>query len=208
MKEQDRHPAQRRAYRQGARAAAAAATQRRVVQAFLARMQAAAFDEITLDSVAAAAGVTVQTVIRRFTNKEGLLRAAADSLGADIRMRRTAPQGDTGALLKALVADYEITGDLTIRLLAQEHHAAIRDVLTFGRRHHREWVRDTFRASLAELPRAARERHLAGLIVLTDVYTWKLLRRDQGLAPAATAAVMHDLIEAAMRAAHQLPGRA
>jgi AcrR family transcriptional regulator len=194
------HAAKKRIYRQGARAAASAETYRRVVEAFLARMETLVFDEITLDSVAAAAGVTVQTVIRRFASKEGLLRAAAESLGKDIQLRRAVSHGGTAALIKALVDDYEITGDLTIRLLAQEQHSAISEVLALGRRFHRQWVREGFRGSLALLPRAARERHLAGLLVLTDVYTWKLLRRDQEFSAAATAAVILELVEASLGA--------
>ena len=206
MKYANEHqPVEKRAYRQGARAKAAAQTERSVVQVFLGRLEKVAFDQITLDSVATAAGVTVQTIIRRFASKEGLLQAAAESLGTDIQRRRAAPQDDTVASIKALVGDYEITGDLTIRLLAQEHHSAVRNVLTLGRRSHREWVRNTFGSVLHPLPRAARDRRLAGLIVLTDVYTWKLLRRDQGLAPAATAAVILGLIEASTRAAHEVP---
>lgn len=200
MKDRIGHAAKKRTYRQGARATAAADTYRRVVEAFLTRMETLVFDEITLDSVAAAAGVTVQTVIRRFTSKEGLLRAAAESFGNDIQLRRAVSHGGTAALIKALVDDYEITGDLTIRLLAQEQHAAIKEVLALGRRFHRQWVGDVFRSSLELLPRAARERQLAGLVVLTDVYTWKLLRRDQEFSAAGTAAVMLELIEASLGA--------
>ena len=201
MKLDTDHAAEKRTYRQGARATAAADTYRRVVEAFLARMETLMFDEITLDSVAAAAGVTVQTVIRRFASKEGLLRAAAQCLGKDIQLRRAVSHGGTSAFVKALVDDYEITGDLTIRLLAQEQHAAVSEVLALGRRSHRQWVAEVFRSSLQSMARGTRERLLAGLIVLTDVYTWKLLRRDQEFSASGTAAVMLELIEASLGAA-------
>jgi AcrR family transcriptional regulator len=190
-----------RTYRQGARAEASAETYRRIVLAFLERLNTSVFADITFDSIAADTGVTVQTVIRRFENKEGLLRAAAEELGAEIRARRRAPQGDIRSSIRALVADYEITGGLVIHLLAQDHHETVRGVLELGRKRHRDWVQDTFRKGLEPLSVAERARRVAGLVVLTDVYTWKLLRRDQGLSRAATAATILQLIEAWTRPA-------
>ena len=55
-----------RSYHQGARAESAEATGRRIIEAFLARLMDHWFDEITLDRVAEDAGVTVQTVVRRW----------------------------------------------------------------------------------------------------------------------------------------------
>ena len=65
-----------RAYQQNARAESTEATGRRIVDAFLHRLMNHWFDEITLDQVAADAGVTVQTVVRRFGGKDGLLAKA------------------------------------------------------------------------------------------------------------------------------------
>ena len=70
-----------RHYAQRARAQATEATARRIVDAFLARLMAQWFDEITLDRVAEDAGVTVQTVVRRFGSmmiERNLERAAPD----------------------------------------------------------------------------------------------------------------------------------
>jgi AcrR family transcriptional regulator len=189
-----------RAYKQGARAEAAAETRSRIVQACLERLKTQVFEDITLDAIAADTGLTVQTVIRRFENKEGLLRAAVDALGTQIRARRRAPQqGDVRASVRALVADYEITGGLVTHLLAQDHHRAVREVLELGRKGHREWVQDAFREGLEQFSGAERERRITGLVVLTDVYTWKLLRRDQGLSAAAVTTIISELIEAWMR---------
>src|SRR6266545_3349860 len=65
----DAAAAKPRRYTQGARAQAAEATALRIVDAFLTRLMKQWFDEITLDGVAEDAGVTVQTVVRRFGGK-------------------------------------------------------------------------------------------------------------------------------------------
>ncbi|MBN9536550.1 MAG: TetR family transcriptional regulator, partial [Alphaproteobacteria bacterium] len=54
-----------RAYRQSARANAVQDTERQIVDALIALLEERWFDEITLDDIAAAAGTTRQTVIRR-----------------------------------------------------------------------------------------------------------------------------------------------
>src|SRR5215470_12336753 len=126
-----------RAYRQSARAESTEATGRRIVEAFLARLMEQWFDEITLDRVAEDAGVTVQTVVRRFGGKEGLLSNAVETMGPQINAQRAAPPGDIDRLIENLIGDYEKTGDAVIRLLALEpRHPALKKILDFGRREH------------------------------------------------------------------------
>ena len=186
-----------RQYLQRARAEAAEATGRRIEEAFLARLMAQWFDEITLDQVAADAGVTVQTVVRRFGGKEGLLADAVKTLAPQIRARRAAPSGDIDRLVENLLGDYEKTGDAVVRLLALEpRHPTLKTVLDFGRRSHREWTCRAFARALDTLEGQARERALDALVIITDVYTWKLLRRDMGRSVRATATTMKDLIHA------------
>lgn len=186
--------AETRPYTLGARADAAAATHEAIGNAFVQFMRDRWFDEITLDEVARAAGVTVQTVIRRYGGKQGLLEAATDWLAHDIGTRRASPPGDTPAALDALIRDYEVIGDFLLRLLAQEErHPALKPLLDFGRAGHREWATVTFRHVLEGLAPAARKRRLALLVVATDVYTWKLLRRDQGFSPAVVKTLMTEL---------------
>src|SRR2546423_8172793 len=107
-----------RRYLQGARAEAAEATGRQIVEAFLARLMTQWFDEITLDCVAEDAGVTVQTVVRRFGGKEGLLTEAVKIFAVQVRAHRGNPQGDIARIVGNLFSDYEQTGDAVIRLLA------------------------------------------------------------------------------------------
>ena len=113
-------PAQKatRSYTQTARALSAEATAHRIVDVFLDRLMTQWFDEITLDAVAEEAGVTVQTIVRRFEGKDGLLGSAVKVLGERIEAQRGNPAGDIDLLVTSLITDYEETGDAIIRLLA------------------------------------------------------------------------------------------
>jgi AcrR family transcriptional regulator len=191
----------RRRYRQAARAQAVEANGQRIVDAFLARLMTQWFDAITLDRVAADAGVTVQTVVRRFGGKEGLLARAVAVLTEQINARRSAPTGDVDRSVRNLIEDYEHTGDAVIRLLALEpRQPALEPVLALGRAEHRRWVAAVFADTLGTIRGAARQRVLDALVVATDVYVWKLLRRDMGRSAAATAATVRQLVDAALAA--------
>jgi AcrR family transcriptional regulator len=188
-----------RRYTQDARARSAEDTARRVLEAFLARLMAQWYDEITLDRVAEDAGVTVQTVVRRFGGKEGLLAKSVGTLSAQINAQRATPPGDIPGAVRNLIADYERTGDAVIRLLALEpRHPAIKETLDFGRGEHRRWVSEAFANELGALDAEPRERVLDALVVATDVYAWKLLRRDKGRSRDATAATIESMIRAVL----------
>ena len=89
--------------------------------------------------------------------------------------------------VEALVEDYEITGDSVVRLLALEEKVpSLSRCSRRGREGHRRWLEKMFGA-----PELVPE-----LIVATDVYTWKLLRRDQGLSREETAAAMLRIVQA------------
>ncbi|HEY3997438.1 MAG TPA: TetR/AcrR family transcriptional regulator [Candidatus Xenobia bacterium] len=182
--------AQKRHYVQGARADAAEATGQRIVRAFLSLLMQHWFDEITLDRVAHDAQVTAQTIVRRFGGKDGLLAVAVEHLAAQINVRRQGAPGDVRQMVSRVVDDYEITGDAVLRLLALEsRHPAVRKVMDYGRHCHRAWV-------AAALP-SATGHALDGLVLLTDVYAWKLLRRDMGHGVAATKAILKNLADMA-----------
>jgi len=186
-----------RSYQQRARAESTEATGRRIVETFLALLMVRWFDEITLDRVADEAGVTVQTIVRRFGGKEGLLASAAGIFAEQVEAQRAAPPGDVDRLVENLLADYERTGDAVIRLLAlEEKHPSLEPVLKLGRGEHRRWVSSAFAEPLRNLEPGVRRRVLDSLVVITDVYAWKLLRRDMGRTVRETAATIKDLIAA------------
>jgi AcrR family transcriptional regulator len=188
-----------RRYSQSARALSAEATARRIVDAFLTRLMTEWYDEITLDRVAEDAGVTVQTVVRRFGGKEGLLESAVKVLASRINAHRAIATDGIASVVDNLIADYEQTGDAVIRLLALEHrHPALKEVLDFGRGQHRRWVANAFAEPLNKLGTTSRGSAIDALVLATDVYTWKLLRRDMARSVAATARTMNRLIHATL----------
>jgi len=175
-----------RTYNMSARRAAAEATRSRILDAAAQAFITHWFDEVTIQAVAADAGVSGQTVLNHFGDKETLFAAAAGRLSEQIESRRgEAPPGDVDAAIDALVHDYEVTGDGVIRALALEERVpSLRPLLAQGRDFHRAWVERTF----------DRPDLVVELVVATDVYAWKLLRRDQGLSRDATRDAMHRIV--------------
>ena len=172
----------KRHYRQTARAAAAESLRQGIVRAFHDLLLCRWIDEITLDEVAAAAGTTRQTAIRLFGGKDGLLEAVLDLIRAEAVPRTSLPADvSPRAAVEALIAHYEAVGDMVVRFLAQEErHPALRPLLAQGRNEHRAWVSERFNSSQSALSELERERQITRLVVATDIYTWKLLRRDFG----------------------------
>src|SRR5262252_6117689 len=98
----------RRAYRMGVRAAAAEKTGRRLIAAMQALFVERPFEDIALEAVAARAGVTLQTLLRRFGSKSGLVAAAAADAIARIESQRgEAPVGDARGAVANLFDHYE-----------------------------------------------------------------------------------------------------
>ena len=189
-------PVVKRPYNQTARAASAEGLRRKIVMAFRDLLLTRWIDEITLDEVAASAGTTRQSVIRLFGGKEGVLAAVIDLLHTQSAPRIAMPHNISGqAAIEALVDHYELVGDMAFRLLAQEErHPVLRPQLEYGRRVHRSWVAALFSTSLEVLGELERERQITRLIVATDLYTWKLLRRDFGHPRTEVAALISGMV--------------
>ena len=177
-----------RAYSMELRAAAAEATHDRILSAAADAFIEQWYDDVTIASVAKRAGVSGQTVANHFGSKEQLFTAVHQRIGGEIVGRRYRPEpGDVRGAVEALVEDYELTGDGVVRFLALEEKVpSLAPALAEGRRGHREWVEAMFQA-----PELVPE-----LVVATDVYTWKLLRRDQGLSRDETVASILKIVEA------------
>jgi AcrR family transcriptional regulator len=183
---------ERRPYRQTARAAAAVVTRERILDVATAHFLARYYDDVTLATIAAEAGVSQQTVINHFASKEGLLEVAAARV--DFMRGRRAPGGDPVA---GVVGDYEAGGDAVYRMLTlEERIPALAPFLARGRAAHRAWVAETFAAQLPAPDAADYEQALQLHVVALDLYTWKLLRRDMGLSRAQTTDHMRALIAA------------
>jgi AcrR family transcriptional regulator len=188
-----------RSYSMTKRSAAAEATRLRILGAVLELATEKLSVEIVLADVAARAGVTVQTILRQFGSRDGLFDAALEFGAALIGTERETPVGDIDNAIDVIVAHYELRGDWVIALLGQEaSDERIRRVTTPGKALHREWVSTVFAPQLRGRNEVAAAAAIDLLVVATDVYTWKLLRRDRGLDRDATRARMAQLVLAVL----------
>jgi AcrR family transcriptional regulator len=186
----------RRPYRMTARAQAAQATADRVLDVALELFTDRPYEDVALEEVAERAQVTKRTVLRRFGSKEALFVAAMGRAEQEeVRRRDAAPVGDVAAAVANVVDHFERFGANRLRLLSQEDRiAVVAEDVEAGRRYHWSWVERTFAPLIDGLRGAARKRRIAALVALTDVYTWKLLRRDLGLSRAETERTLVELI--------------
>jgi AcrR family transcriptional regulator len=196
MKKTKTSPPPKRPYNQTARAEAVEATAARVIEVFHGFLQTDWYDDISLDRVARAAGCTVPTVLRHFGSKEGLLDSVRDKMEREIDARRAVAQGDISAAVDVIVNDYEATGKMVLRVMAQEDRLAVLKELTdYGRMQHRDWVEASFAPQLAGLKPAEREWRLDGLVTALDIYVWKVLRIDRARSPPEVARYMRNLVK-------------
>jgi len=179
-----------RKYTMGARAATVEATRRRIIDALVSLSGERPFAEITLETVAERAGTTVQTVLRRFGSKDGLLAEAIEAAMVEIEEERRTSPGDVATALRLVVDHYETRGRTALLMLAQEGHDDVaRKATDRGKAMHRAWVRDVF------APATDDEAVLDLLVVATDVYTWKLLRIDRGHSRSTVERRMRQLVD-------------
>lgn len=185
----------KRAYNQGARAQAAEDTATRIIDAFSRRIREDWYDQIKLDEIAQEADVTVQTIIRRFGSKEGLLEATWRRMGDEIQARRGSIPGDVVGCVRKTVSDYELSGDTVMRALAQEDRFPVfKEMCDVGRAMHRREVEITFSPWLEKLPAAERKRRIDALIAALDLYMWRLIRRDMGRSAAHVQTIMLETV--------------
>ncbi|WP_182909438.1 TetR/AcrR family transcriptional regulator [Microbispora sp. H13382] len=184
----------RRPYRMGARAAAAEVTRTRVVEAAAALWRRRWYDDVTLQHVADEAGVSVQTIVNHFGGKDGLADAVAERVASQAALTREVPAGDVAAIVAVLFEDYERHGDANVLWTAQmDRVPAIARAAADARVRHRAWLEQVFADRLpAQGP--AREHALNLHYAATDVYLWKLWRRDLGLSREDAERAMRDLL--------------
>jgi AcrR family transcriptional regulator len=185
----------KRRYDMTARAAKAEATKERIRSSAKELYSGRAIEEFTLDEVARRAGTTVQTILRAFGSKEDLLFSALEGMADTDTPLKASPPGDIAAAVAAIFDIYETMGDAVIQRLHDEpRHPALKPLLDGGRAGHRNWVKTAFAPFLQKRHGSERAQLLQALNTATDVYVWKLLRRDGGLSRAAAAAIVHKFI--------------
>ncbi len=187
-----------RPYHQDLRAVGRERTRERILEAAEVLSRGSWYDEVTLRDVARRAGVVTQTIVNHFDTKANLAAAVVQCVGGQINERRDEiAEGDLHGGVAMLVVVYERVGDSIVRALALEERVPeMTDLLKQGRRAHRGWVERVFADALPPERGAERDRRTAILVAATDVLTWKLLRRDQGLSRRATETAMREMVEA------------
>jgi AcrR family transcriptional regulator len=193
-----------RAYRQDLRAQQTGANADRIAAAaagLIARVRRVG--DITLEDIARESRLTVRTVLRRFGSRDGALEAAFARLEEEFRgMRPPTRPGDVDAAVAALVDQYERMGDVNIRALeAEDQLLLLHRALERGRLFHREWLSAVFAPQLSGLTSDERDRRLTALYAASDIYLWKLLRRDLSLDRQNTEDTIHRLVRGVLAAA-------
>lgn len=184
-----------RTYSMTRRARTVEQTRTRVLDATVALHAERLSADIALDDVAGRAGVSVQTVLRHFGSRAGLVDAAFEHARRSVVEERQAPVGDLNAAVRVLVDHYEARGDGVLVLLAQERtEELVHRITDGGRTLHRAWVEEVFAPHLSQDPDPEELTDL--LVVATDVYAWKLLRRDRGLSRDRTESRIRHLVGA------------
>lgn len=192
-----------RAYHQTLRAQKAADTEARILEVAEQVFSRELFDRVSLANLAAAAGVSIPTLQRRFGNKEGLFAAAGEQVRARVRAQRQPPPGDVDGALEVLLDHYEREGHMVWHLLKQEVDVPLlHTALEEGRKLHREWVETVFAPALIDLEGAPRRRKVDALVAATDVYLWKLLRIDLGRSRDQVALTLKSMAHAVVNGAH------
>ncbi|QIE41952.1 TetR/AcrR family transcriptional regulator [Rhodobacteraceae bacterium SC52] len=151
-------------------------------------------DEFRLVDVAKAAGVSVQTLLRAFGSKDGLLIATLETEApdtVDFTSFANIDIKDLDAFVRTVFSAYDKIGDLVIRALAEEHRSPqFQKSLEVGRTYHVDWVSQVFAPYLERRPPAERIVLFRALMAATDIYVWKILRRAEALSFDETVATV------------------
>lgn len=183
-----------------ARAEAAEATRERILASAAALFAVRAYEQVSLEAIARLAGTTVQTVIRRFKSKDALLAEVIRRRRTVIHTERAQVRpGDVTHAVETLFTEYERWGDQILLFLTQEgRHPLITEAVEAGRDFHHRWVREVFAPAVIARSPVTRKRALHQITATTDLYTWKVLRRDLRLGAAEARDAMSGLVRAAL----------
>lgn len=190
----------KRAYTLGLRAQQTADRRTRIQHATVALFMERAYEDITLQAVADAAGVSLKTVLRLFGSKNDLILACAHQRSAEEYALRAVPPGDVDGAARVLAERYEVMSAMTLRLLAlEERFEEVGALLGIARKGHLDWLADVFGAWLPERASRVRKRRLAQLFGATEIFVWHTWRRHLGVAAAdaelAMASTLRALVE-------------
>jgi AcrR family transcriptional regulator len=172
-------------------------TRRRIAEAALLLFKERDYDDVSLNEIARAAGVSHQTVLNHCESKAGVLLAAGELFSEEIRdLEADAVAGDVTSVVHTTCVRYEALGDANARWAAMGTRAPeVAEGLARGRLGFQAWLAEMLGDLLpGDDDPDERRRVLLGLHAALDVFTWKLLRRDLGLSQAQTQTQLTDLV--------------
>lgn len=187
-----------RNYSMNNRSAAAARTGEKILDVTAGLWLRYPLTELTLERVAEESGVNIRTILRKFCSRDGLLEASMQHYAtAHMSQRQLDVDGDILKALTILLDEYEMMGDAVFRTIQiQDDLAIAKKILEEGRRAHREWCGRVFQPYLPDAASSDYETFLLAFISATEVYLWKLLRRDLKLSYSQTRSIFLTTVEA------------
>ncbi len=192
----------KRRYRMTERAATVERTTDRILDAALRHYAVTPYVDLRLDDLAADAQVTVQTLVRRFGGKAGLIVALVERELGRLAAARAASRGAAvPELIGELVAHYERYGDLILKLYGEAPLVpGLAERAAEARAFHVDWCRQRFGALVAPASGPETDRRIAAAVAVCDATTWRILRRDGNLEPAEVELTLRELLAAALGA--------
>ena len=140
------------------------------------------WEQASLESIARAAGVTKQTLLRHFGSKHGLLEEMLRRATAEIEEQRlAAPTNDIAGAVDNLLDHYENRGGRAMRSSNLDLDGPLADLGRRARRFHSDWVEHAFGAWLGAARPTERGRLRGALIAVCDVRAWWILSHELGL---------------------------
>jgi AcrR family transcriptional regulator len=188
----------KRPYKQVARAQAQQRTRDALQDAAIEEFTRSDWAKVSLETLAARAGVTKQTLLRHFGSKDGLLMQALTRSVADaVEQRWSAPRGDIGGAVENVLDHYEAWGEHSLRVGAwlESGSPMLANLSRGARQLHYDWIEYAFGPQLERLHGEERVRCRAALIALCDVHTWWLLSHDLAFERSEVSATMTNAIE-------------
>jgi AcrR family transcriptional regulator len=179
------------------RGGARTGTRRRIAEAALELFKVRDYDDVSLNEIARAAGVSHQTVLNHFESKAGVLPACAEVFSEQVAaLNLDVTPGDAVSVVRVTCERYEHIGDVNARWAdIAPRVPGLEPLIARGREHFQTWLLDVLGGLLpGEDEPQERRRVLLGLHAALVVHTWRLLRRDLRLSQAHTEQQLTDLV--------------
>lgn len=196
-----------RAYDMSSRGESSRSTKRRIAEAALELFKARDYDDVSLNEIARAAGVSHQTVLNHFETKAGILPASAEVFSEQVAaLNLPVTVGDPVSIVRVTCARYEIVGDVNARWSdIAPRVPGLEALIAHARTNFQAWLTDVLGDLLPGPDEPAeRRRVLVGVHAALEVHTWRFLRRDLQLSQADTEAHLTDLLLGVL-ARHRIP---